>query len=215
MILANSLTSVQFDSKENTTTSHPAMLTIVLANNGPTGATGPAGSNGATGATGATGAASALMSVFGRTGAVVSASNDYSFSQLSGSATAGQLPVIPIANGGLNTSSPAFAALTDGATVTWSLAGTLVASADLTFTTHSGSRTLNITGAMNGGEYKLWLKQDSTGGEGLILGTGCVWKVSNNGGGAVTPSTFANAIDMLVFTFDGTNCYANFNQAFN
>src|SRR5580658_2658113 len=74
MILANSLTSVQFDSKENTTTSHPAMLTIVLANNGPTGATGPAGSNGATGATGATGAASALMSVFGRTGAVVSAS---------------------------------------------------------------------------------------------------------------------------------------------
>jgi hypothetical protein len=206
MIQANATTSVQFDSKENTTTSHPATLTIVLASVGPTGPTG---------ATGATGAASAVTSVFGRTGAVVGASNDYSFSQLSGSAAAGQLPVIPIANGGLNTSSPAFAALTDGATVTWALAGTLVSSAALTFTAHSGSRTLNITGAVSGGEYKLWLKQDSTGGEGLTLGTGCAWKVSNNGGGAVTPSTFANAVDMLVFTFDGTNCYANFNQAFN
>src|SRR5580700_3664689 len=55
MIQANALTSVQFDSKENTTTSHPATLTIVLVSNGPTGATGGSGTNGSNGAAGATG----------------------------------------------------------------------------------------------------------------------------------------------------------------
>jgi hypothetical protein len=55
MIQANTGTSVQFDSKENTSTSHPATLTIVLVSNGPTGATGSSGTNGVNGATGATG----------------------------------------------------------------------------------------------------------------------------------------------------------------
>jgi hypothetical protein len=55
MLQANGTTSVQFDRKENTTTSHPAMLTIVLVSVGPTGATGSIGTNGSNGATGATG----------------------------------------------------------------------------------------------------------------------------------------------------------------
>jgi len=55
MIQANPGANVQFDSKENTTTSHPATLTIVLASNGPTGATGSSGTNGVNGTTGATG----------------------------------------------------------------------------------------------------------------------------------------------------------------
>src|SRR5580658_610350 len=55
MIQANTGTSVQFDSKENTTTSHPATLTIVLVSVGPTGATGGSGTNGSNGAAGATG----------------------------------------------------------------------------------------------------------------------------------------------------------------
>jgi hypothetical protein len=71
MIQANTGASVQFDSKENTSTSHPAMLTIVLMNSGPTGATGSSGVNGltggngpagATGATGSNGAAGTLTS---------------------------------------------------------------------------------------------------------------------------------------------------------
>ncbi len=45
-----------FDSKESSTTSHPATLTIVLTNYGPTGATGATGANGTNGSTGATGA---------------------------------------------------------------------------------------------------------------------------------------------------------------
>lgn len=108
-----------------------------------------------------------------------------------------------------------FTSQTDAATVTWAIGSALIANATLTFTAHSGSRALNITNPVNGGSYVIWLKQDSTGGEGLTLGTGCTWKVSGGGSGAITPSTGANAIDVLSFTYDGTNCYANFNKNFN
>ena len=108
-----------------------------------------------------------------------------------------------------------FAALTDAASVTWAIGGVTSDNKTLTFTVHSGSRTLNITNPVSGGSYVLWLKQDSTGGEGLILGTGCTWKVSGGGSGAITPSTGANAVDVLAFTYDGTNCYANFAKNFN
>jgi hypothetical protein len=66
---ATSSTSIVIDSKENTTTSHPAVLEIDLLGQpgatgaqgpagplGPTGATGPAGASGPQGATGAQGA---------------------------------------------------------------------------------------------------------------------------------------------------------------
>ncbi len=56
--------------------------------------------------------ASSITSVFGRTGIIVSASNDYSFAQISGSATASQLPnlenlngLLDIAHGGTGQSS--------------------------------------------------------------------------------------------------------------
>ena len=60
--------SVQFDSKESTTTSHPAILDIQVTSagpagpsgpSGPTGATGPAGPSGATGVVGPSGATGA------------------------------------------------------------------------------------------------------------------------------------------------------------
>lgn len=108
-----------------------------------------------------------------------------------------------------------FAAQTDGATITWAIASAKCANASLLFTTHGGSRALNLTGLVNGGSYVLTIKQDATGGEGLTLGTGCTWKVSNGGAGAITTSTGANAIDVLAFTYDGTNCYANFAKNFN
>jgi len=108
-----------------------------------------------------------------------------------------------------------FVALTDNTTVTWAIGSVQFAAADLTFTVHSGSRTLNITGPLSGGSYVLWIKQDGTGGEGLTLGSGCTWKVSGGGSGAITPSVGANAVDVLAFTYDGTNCYANFNKNFN
>jgi hypothetical protein len=108
-----------------------------------------------------------------------------------------------------------FASQTDGATVTWAIGSLICANASLTFTVHSGSRTLNLTGLVNGGSYVIWLKQDATGGEGLTLGTGCTWKVLGGGAGAVTLSTGASAIDVLSFTYDGTNCYANLGKNYS
>jgi hypothetical protein len=60
IITPNGSVLVAFDSKESTTTSHPAMLSITLVGSGgATGATGPTGATGATGATGPTGATGA------------------------------------------------------------------------------------------------------------------------------------------------------------
>ena len=109
-----------------------------------------------------------------------------------------------------------FITLTDASTVTWALNSNPFANASLTFTVHSGSRTLNITNPVIGGSYVIKIVQDSTGGEGLTLGTGCTWKVSGGGGGAITPSTTANAIDVLAFTYDGSGaCLANFAKLFD
>ena len=52
---ASGSTNITLDSKENTTTSHPAVLEIVLS--GPAGPAGPTGATGAKGATGASGPA--------------------------------------------------------------------------------------------------------------------------------------------------------------
>ena len=54
LALSSSAAVVQFDSKENDETSHPAQLEIALAN-GSGGGSGPVGATGATGATGAMG----------------------------------------------------------------------------------------------------------------------------------------------------------------
>ncbi len=59
ILVANGGTSVQFDSKESTNTSHVATLSITLVNSGPTGPTGPAGATGPTGPTGPAGATGA------------------------------------------------------------------------------------------------------------------------------------------------------------
>lgn len=134
----------------------------------------------------------------------------------SSAALAANQPVIGGGAGATPTApSIAFAAQTDAATVTWAIGSQPFANATLTFTVHSGSRTLNITNPLNGGSYVLKLVQDATGGEGLTLGTGCTWKVINSGAGAITPSTGANAIDILAFTFDGTNCLATFGKTYN
>jgi hypothetical protein len=115
----------------------------------------------------------------------------------------------------ITTSTGADTTLTDGATVTWNVAGSSQTTAILTFTTHGGSRTLNLQNLTAGGYYGLKIKQDSTGGEGLTLGTGCTWLVSGAGAGAITPSTAANAVDFLSFHYDGTSCLANYNKNFN
>jgi hypothetical protein len=117
---------------------------------------------------------------------------------------------------GSTTCNPgSYAAQTDGTTVTWAIGSNICANGSLLFTTHGGSRSLVLTGMVNGGDYILKLTQDGTGGEGLTLSTGCTWKVSGGGSGAITLSTGANAIDVLTWSYDGTNCLANLNKTFN
>lgn len=111
----------------------------------------------------------------------------------------------------------AFASLTDGATITWAINSVQCAYAKITFGVHSGSRTLNITGVVNGGSYGLEIIQDATGGEDLILGSGCTgaWLVSFNGGGTIATTHSASAHDFLGFTYDGANCIANYDPQAN
>lgn len=119
---------------------------------------------------------------------------------------------IPVAYGGLNTTAPAFTGQTDGATITWALGSALVASGSVTL---AGSRTLAITGPVSGGSYVLRVTQDGTGSRALTLGTGCTWKVSGGGSGAVTLSTAPGTVDVLAFMYDGANCLATLTKNLN
>jgi len=108
-----------------------------------------------------------------------------------------------------------FATQADGSTVTWAIASAMCANASLTFTVHSGSRTLNLTGLVTGGSYVIKLIQDSTGGENLTGGTGCTWKQAGGGGSTFTLTATAAALDVLAFMYDGTNCLATLTKAFS
>lgn len=97
-------------------------------------------------------------------------------------------------------------------TETFAIASAWIANAVITTT---GSCVLNITNPLAGGNYVVVVIQGAGGSHTLGLGTGCTWKVSGGGAGAVTPSTGAGAIDILAFTYDGANCYANYNKNFS
>jgi len=103
-------------------------------------------------------------------------------------------------------------AQTDGATITWAIGSVLNAQASVTL---GGNRTLAITNPVIGGNYWIKLTQDGTGSRTLTLGSGCTWKVVNGGAGAITLTTTASAIDVLAFTYDGTNCLATLGKNFN
>jgi len=105
-----------------------------------------------------------------------------------------------------------FDAQTDGATITWNMASVKDAFATVTL---GGNRTLNISNPVIGGNYIFKITQDGTGSRTLSLGTGCTWKVAAGGSGAITLSASAGAVDVLAFTYDGTNCYANLGKNYN
>ena len=64
------------------------------------------------------------------------------FATIIAAAGAGGTQMVPPLHGTFDVAQ-SFAALTDGATVTWAIASVLVDNRSLTFTTHGGSRTLN------------------------------------------------------------------------
>jgi hypothetical protein len=134
-----------------------------------------------------------------------------------GAATAGQVVALN-ASGLIDPTmlpSPAFSTLTDSSAVTWAVGSATLANATLTLIHTTTTRTLNFTGLVSGGTYLLILKQDSTGGATATLGTGATWYQGGTAGAGYKPlatlalTTTANAINVLAFTFDGTNAYAN------
>lgn len=105
-------------------------------------------------------------------------------------------------------------ALTDGTTVSYNAGNYLLATGRLTFTTHGGSRALNVSNLMDTGNYLLYLVQDGTGGENLTGGTGCTWIVVGGAGSGAFPTLTASAgaVDIMTFTYDSgtTTCTAVF-----
>ncbi len=105
-----------------------------------------------------------------------------------------------------------FDAQTDGATITWAIASVKDAFASVTL---GGNRTLAITNPVIGGNYVFKITQDGTGTRTLAPGSGCTWKVlGGTGGGTFALSTAAGSIDVLAFTYDGTNCLATVGKAY-
>lgn len=98
-----------------------------------------------------------------------------------------------------------------GGATTFAAAGAVSAAA-VVIATHSTATTFIPTQLVKWGSYQVEILQDSTGGHvTFTLGTtgACsTWKVSGGGSGAITLTSSANAVDVLFFTFDGTNCVA-------
>lgn len=97
--------------------------------------------------------------------------------------------------------------LTDGATITWDLKTSTMATVTI-----AGNRTLAFTNPVRG-YYTLKVIQGSGGSHALTLPAGS--KVANGGGGAVTLSTAASAVDILTFWYDGTNYWWNVGLNYN
>lgn len=133
-------------------------------------------------------------------------------SGLTGLPAANLSGAVAVANGGTGNTSLAYTTLTDGATITWTIAGVT----NNAVVTLGGNRTLAFSGLTSGITGTLVVKQDAAGSRTLTLPTsGCINKVIGGGGGAVTLTTTANAIDILTFTYDGTNCYWTYGANYN
>lgn len=95
-------------------------------------------------------------------------------------------------------------------TVNWAVGSVL--SADTALTT-TGSCNLTVSGMLATGVYVVYVTQGSGGSYTLSLGTGgtggcAAWKVRGGGSGAVTLTSTAGAVDILIFKWDGSTCWA-------
>ncbi len=169
---------------------------------GPTGATGPAGATGAQGPTGPAGATGPQ----GPTGAA-GATGPTGANGATG-------PTGPTGANGGQTASP-FPTVTDASPIAWDLGSATITNGIVTLDHNTATRALNISNPVNGGFYTLEIRQDSTGGALMTLGSGCGWTVVNQGAGAIVLSAAANAVDTLAFYYNGTQCRAILNNSYN
>jgi hypothetical protein len=129
-----------------------------------------------------------------------------------GSLTANQ----PLVGSGSFTESPLSTSFTNltsacAGAQNWNLGSAWVNNSFLTLT---GACAVTISNPLIGGNYLLKVIQGGTGGNTLTL-AGCSWKISNGGGGTVTPTATVGGVDFLAFTYDGSFCYANYSRNFN
>lgn len=87
--------------------------------------------------------------------------------------------------------------LTDGATITWDVA----AQPSYASVTLEGNRTLVMSNLSAGMSGVLEVNQDDVGGRSLTLPANSL--VANDGGGAVTLTSTANAKDVLAWYYNG------------
>ena len=92
--------------------------------------------------------------------------------------------------------------LEDGATITWDMKKGY--NADITL---GDNRTLVVSGLTKGDYGTIVIRQDNVGSRTLTLPSNS--KVSGGGGGAISLSSAANAIDMATLYYDGTTIWWN------
>lgn len=102
-----------------------------------------------------------------------------------------------------------WAALSDGATVTWDVDGLREAKAKVTL---GGDRTLDIDNAVDGSAGILIVTQGTGGGHSLTLPAGSV--IMGGGGTAPTLSGDEDDVDILAFEYDGSVYYWTVGLAF-
>jgi len=94
-----------------------------------------------------------------------------------------------------------------GATITWNVSG----QSTNYIATLTASTSLNLTNVRNGDYGTIILTQDGVGSRTLTLGTvngsATTHRVANGGGGSVTLTSNANAVDILTFTYNGTTMF--------
>lgn len=107
--------------------------------------------------------------------------------------------------------SAAFATLTDGATIMLTANPFLkIQNAKVTL---GGNRALAFSGVTDGMRGTLMVTQDATGGRTLRLPAGSM--VENDGGGAITLTAAANAVDQLDWVCVGSTYYWTAKKNFN
>jgi hypothetical protein len=97
-------------------------------------------------------------------------------------------------------------ALSDSSSVSvdWSAGNTQA------ITLNTSNTTMTFSNAQAGGDYKLLLTQDGTGGRVITWPLGVIWA----GGTAPTLSTGGLGKDMVRFTYDGTNYWGEYSLGF-
>lgn len=95
-----------------------------------------------------------------------------------------------------------------GTSFTWNVSGD---STNYEVTLTGATTTLYLTGVRNGEYGTIIVNQDAVGGRTITLGTvngaDATHKVVNGGGGFITLTSTATAIDILTFTYNGSVMY--------